>query len=325
MQDAQEVGEGLLPSIPAMPAVPSSGLYRGRPHLLVEYGLRHSLGWQDHRKAGPSFVVVRISRLDRVGIISRFPLTDQGWASAWRSLSGLDADAAKAVGAKLATIEARRGAAAALAALEAETMQCLRGMTYSGGSGDVPLASERAYDLRFLSDRLAVCPPASATAIVEMPYRDVDAVEVTGSDHSRVFGQQLALVLGLGLLGALLGLLILGLLGLLLGALLCGLIGALVAAGSAKTGTIVRVRGRDGELFFVNNEKTPDAMRIELSGPLTAIAGARTAPHSGSGKPAEQASESIPDQLSKLASLLADGVLSHEEFERLKAKVIAQA
>jgi hypothetical protein len=37
-----------------------------------------------------------------------------------------------------------------------------------------------------------------------------------------------------------------------------------------------------------------------------------------------QVSASIPDQLSKLASLLADGLLSREEFEHLKAKVIGQ-
>lgn len=66
-------------------------------------------------------------------------------------------------------------------------------------------------------------------------------------------------------------------------------------------------------------------MRAELAEPLKTITGARTARQSGSGELAAQASGSIPDQLSKLASLLADGLLSREEFELLKAKVIARS
>jgi hypothetical protein len=323
-QGAPAADDRLLPSLPAMPAVPRSRLYRGRPQLLVESGLRHSLGWQDHRQAGPSFVVVKLSRLDSVKVTSRFPLTEQGWDGAWRRLSGLDADAAAAVGAKLASMEERRSAPAALAALDADTVHRLRRMTYRGGSSDSPLARDQAYDLRFLADRLMVCPPASATAVVELPYDDVEAVEVSGSDRRMSPGEQLAVILGLGLAGALLGLFILGLIGFLLGALLFGSIGALATAGSIRIETMVRLRGRDAEFFFLNTEISPDAMRIELSAPLTAITGARTARQSGSGPPAERASESIPDQLSKLASLLADGVLSREEFEHLKAKVIAQ-
>jgi hypothetical protein len=70
-----------------MPPVRPSQLYRGRPHLLAEYQLRHSLGWQDQKTAGPGFVVVRLSRLNRVKVTSRFPFTAQGWESAWRNLT----------------------------------------------------------------------------------------------------------------------------------------------------------------------------------------------------------------------------------------------
>jgi hypothetical protein len=324
IRDGQDTDESLRPSIPAMPAVLRSQVYRGRPRLLAEDGLHHSLGWQDHRKAGPGFVVVRL-RFDRVKVTSRFPLTDQGWESAWRRLSDADADAAAAVGAKLATMEVRRSAAAALAALDADTVRCLRRMTYSGGSGDSSLARGQAYDLRFLGDRLMVCPPGSATAVAELPYHDVEAVEVSGSDNGKSPGQMLGVILAVGLGGALLGLIIFGLLGLLLGALICGLIAAIATAASANVKTIVQLRGRDAEFFFVNTEMASDAVRVELSEPLTAITRARTARQSSSGESAERASESIPDQISKLASLLADGVLSREEFERLKAKVIAQA
>ena len=167
-QEVPQVGAGLLPSIPAMPSVRRYELYRGRPHLLLESGLRHSLGWQDDRKAGPSFVVVWLPRFTPLKVAERFPLTEQGWASAWRALSGL------------AELEPARRAAAALTALDAESLRCLRRVIFTGGSGGGPLAKGHAYDLRFLGDRIMICPPGSAEAIVEVPYRDIDTVEVGG-------------------------------------------------------------------------------------------------------------------------------------------------
>ncbi len=200
-------------------------------------------------------------------------------------------------------------------------------MTYNGGSGDAPLVRDRAYDLRFLGDRLMVCPPESAVAVVELPYHEVDAVQVSGSDRSRSTGETLAVVLSVGLLGALLGLIVLGFAGLIFGGLTFGLIAAVAMANANGIKTVVRIRSQDAELFFQNTQKSPDAVRVELSGPLTAIEAARAAGpgEGGAERPADRVPESIPDQLSKLASLLADGVLTQDEFERLKAKVIAQA
>ena len=310
--------------VPAMPTVARSKLYRGTPDLLVYYGPRHSLGWQDHRKAGLGFVVVRLRRSGGVKVISRFPLTELGWGSAWRKLSDLDADAAAAVRAQLATMEAAESATAALKALDAVTVRWLRSMIYKGGSGDSLLVPGRYYDLRFLGDRLMICGLAS-TAVVELPYTEVKAVEVSGSGPRMSPGEQTAVILFVGLIGGVIGLLILGLLGFFLGALLLGALAAVTTAASSKRETIVRVSGRGTEFFFVNSAKAPDAVRVELSGPLAAMAAARTAREGGSGEPAPRPPDSIPDQLSKLASLLADGVLSREEFERLKAKVIAES
>ena len=228
-------------------------------------------------------------------------------------------DATAAVGERLATVEARRSAAATLAELNARTVCRLQRVTYNGGSIDSPLARDKNYDLRFLGDRLMVCPPGAATAALELPYHDVEAVEVSGSDRSRSPGETLAVILSVAVLGALLGLVVLGLLGLIIGGLVFGFIAAAAMSSSAKIKTIVWFRSHDAEFFFLNNEKTADAVRIELSGPGMAIERARTARSGGSGEPADRAPDSIPEQLSKLASLLADGVLSPEEFERLKA------
>jgi hypothetical protein len=201
----------------------------------------------------------------------------------------------------------------------------LRNVTYTGGSGDLPLTRGQSYDLRFLDDRLTVSLSAYAVDVADLPYRDVGAMEVSGSDRSKSTGQTAAVILGLALVGAVLGLILLGLLGFLLGALIFGLIGALITASKSRLGTILRLRVDDDEVIFSTSKKTPDAIRTELAGPLKTITGARTAQQPGAAEPAAHASASIPDQLSKLASLLADGLLSREEFEHLKAKVIAQS
>jgi len=324
-QEPPQAG-GPLPSIPALPGVPRDELYRGRPYLLLEGGLRHSVGWQDNRKAGPGFVVARLSRLGTVRVAERFPLTEQGWASAWRALSGLDASAAAAIAVRLAARERGVRAAAALAALDAESLCYLRRAIFNGGSGGAQLAKGQAYDLRFLGDRIMFCRPRRAGAVVELPYREAETVEVGGPGQvSKSTGELLVLILALGLVGSLLGLALLGLLGLLLGAVVFGLAGALVGAASTRIETIVRIRGADAEFNFLHSEKPPDALRIELSEPLRAIGNARAAQAGDPDEPAELASGSISDQLSKLASLLRQGLITREEFEHLKAKLIAKS
>jgi hypothetical protein len=324
-QEAPSVSAGLLPSVPAMPSVSPVEVYRGIPNLLLGSGLRHSLGWQDYRKAGPSFVVVRLGRLGRIKVTERFPLTEQGWASAWRALSDRDDGAATAIAAKLAEREARTRAAAALNALDAQSPRCLRRVIYNGGSAGVPLAKGQAYDVRFLGDRIMICARGSTEAIVEVPYRDVETVEVSGSSPGRSHGELLVLILALGLAGALLGLILLGLAGFLLGAVIFGLVGAMVGAAGSKIETIVRVRGQDTEFYFLHTETRPDVLRIALSEPLMAIERARAAQVGYSDESADLVSGSIPDQLSKLASLLEQGLITRDEFEHFKANLITKS
>jgi hypothetical protein len=309
-----------------MPGVPDAQLYRGTPYLLDSGERSHSVGWQDDRKAGPSFVVTRQRMLGRIKVTERFPLTEQGWAGAWQALSDRDADAAAAIAAMLAKREAARRAAAGLAALDAESLRCLRSVIYNGGSGVMPLAKGQIYDVRFLGDRIMICRPRLVDAIVEVPYRDVETVEVGGRGQvSKSPGEQLALVLALGLVGAVLGLLLFGLLGLLLGGVLFGLVGALIGGSFTKTETFVRIRGADGELYFLYTEKGPDALGVELSEPIRVIGNARAGQPRDTDAPAESASGSISDQLGKLASLLQQDLITRDEFEQLKAKLIAKS
>jgi hypothetical protein len=306
-----------------MPIVPAGNLYRGAPDLLVDYDVRYSLGWQDHRKIGPSFVLVRVGWFG-TSVKARFPLTEQGWESAWQALSGADAKAAAAVAAKLTRQAASKSTAAALDALDRESLCYLRRVTFKGGSGGAPLAKDQAYELRFLGDQITVSLPRQLDAVLTVPYQDVDSVEVSGPGKvGKTQGELLVLILGLGLLGALLGLLVLSLLGLLLGAVIFGLIGAVAGSASTRVETIVRIRDANADLYFLNAEKEPDALRIELAGALAAIDTAHGAPRDDAEGPAVLPSATIPDQLRKLASLLEHGTITRDEFEHLKAKLIA--
>jgi hypothetical protein len=312
-------------SVPAMPAVPAEDLYRGAPHVLLQ-DLRHCVGWQDVRKAGPSFVVTALRPGGSIKALQRFPLSEQGWADAWQALTRLDPPAAAAIEVRLAELEAGRRAASALAALDARSLCYLAGVTFDGGSDAGSLTKGQRYDVRFLEDRAMVCTPRSTQAIVDLPYTAVVTVDVSGPSNQPA-AAVLGWISGFGLAGALLGYLVFvpRVLGLLLGAVVLGLAGALLAAVTSKTETIVRVRGRDAEVQFLIPFKRSDDVRRALSEPLMAIRKASPPQADGLSEPTGPGPDSLPDQLAKLASLLQQDLITRDEFEHLKAKVIAQS
>ncbi len=113
--------------------------------------------------------MVRLGWIGTVKVKARFPLTEKGWEDAWRALHSVDPSAAAAVAAKLARSAARDSAAAALAALDHESLCNLRGVTFKGGSGGVALAKDQAYELRFLGDRITVSLPRRLDAVLVDP------------------------------------------------------------------------------------------------------------------------------------------------------------
>jgi predicted lipid-binding transport protein (Tim44 family) len=149
---------------------------------------------------------------------------------------------------------------------------------------------------------------------------------------------------GPGTLGAVIGLLIFGLLGLILGGLLLAFIGALIINSFTRTETTVRIRLADREMYFTDNTRSPEQLRVAMSGVRRAIAEARNrapgGPFGASGDAAAgedgsaggaavpggaagSAEGTIADQLAKLAGLLQQGLLTREEFDRLKARLIS--
>jgi hypothetical protein len=315
-----------LTMVPARPQIEPRELTTGGPVLLensAEVGWKHTLGWEDRpeRRGGPCFVVIKATFTGSFRVIERFPLTDAGWSRAWKALVKLDRDGAVKV---LEALADRAGAAARkaeLAEVTARSIGVIAGAIYTPGTGELPgIARGSRVDVRFLPDRVVFLSSAIAPRVLaRFSYLDVVTVEVGGPGRVQRWtpGQQLAF----GFLGN---------------------DAEILARTATRIKTVVRFHTTMCELFVVVSHTEPDVLRMQLSPALWAIREAREAagqPEPDSVPPAEapevpeppEASEaeatpdtpaSIVDQLAKLASLLESGLLTREEFDRLKAGLL---
>jgi len=306
-----------LATVPERPQIEPGEMYTGGPFVLemhpVEASWKHSIGWMQRsdRRGGPCFVIVRSTFTGSIRIVERFPLTDAGWSRAWKALVRLDRDGA-AMALDVLTARARLAASkAALAEMAAQSISVLTDVRYIPGSGKLPdIASGCRLDVRFLAGQVVLVPAASPRVLAAFSYPDVVAVEVGGPGRVQRWtpGQQAALGLAFGLPAGML------------------------ASQVTQVKTVVRVETAECELFVVDSQTEPDVLRMRLSPALWAIREAREAagrpgaggapapgdaPASGTGGAA-----SVVDQLAKLAGLLESGLLTREEFDRLKGGLL---
>jgi hypothetical protein len=79
------------------------------------------------------------------------------------------------------------------------------------------------------------------------------------------------------------------------------------------------VQGSDCELFLLSTKAEPKALRIQLSSSLGAIRIARSA------RSDIRPRAPLVEELSKLAAMLDSGLLTRNEFDQLKKKLIAES
>jgi hypothetical protein len=300
-----------LATVPERPQIEPGEMYTGGPFVLemrpVEASWKHSIGWMERsaRRGGNCFVIVRSTFTGSIRIVERFPLTDAGWSLAWKALVRLDRDGA-ALALDVLTARARIAASKAeLAELTAQSISVLTDVRYIPGSGELPdIASGSRLDVRFLAGQVVFVLAASPRVLAGFSYRDVVAVEVGGPGRVRRWtpGQQAALGLAFGLQAGML------------------------ASQATQVKTVVRVETAECELFVVDSQTEPDVLRMRLSPALWAIReaieaagrpGAGDVPAGGAGGAA-----TVVDQLAKLAGLLESGLLTREEFDRLKGGLL---
>jgi hypothetical protein len=291
-------------NIPAAPYVRPEEIWFDAPKVLIDAD-RYTIGWQrwPENDGGPSYVTVRRNALGSLKIVDRYPMTDEGWARAWRAFSKLDPATAR----RVVPVLAHRAEAASgfeeRKKLDARSLAYLPDVIFIGGYvAGAELAAGHAYELRFLDDRLSVFRRGSLEPLAEVSYADVQAVDVAGPGRVRKWspGQEAMLTAAFGLTGA------------------------LVAYANTRIKTFVRIQTADSEQFFLHTTLLPDDLRILLSRGLGAIREAQAAATSSevSNRPAGPAS--LVDELSRLAGLLDSGMLTRDEFELLKAKLITE-
>ena len=302
--------------IPAMPVISPSEQVLGGAYPLLD-GLSPTIGWQfqSQAKGGPAFVILRRTGLGSLKVTEGFPLTDNGWARAWQSLVTQNPAAAPQVLARLKAREAdaKRLRSPALDSgelleLDARSIASLRDLVYLGGYvPESPITAGERCDVRFGENRLLVFASHRADLLAEIPYSQIEDVEIGGPGMVKSGGGFTGGGFGLG--GAIEGM----------------AIAAVLNAMTTRTSitTIMRVQGIGFELFLLHSRLTPDRLRIEMSRTLgvirTARAGEATARPSPETRPV---SVSPVEELAKLADMLEKGLLTREEFDLMKARIL---
>jgi hypothetical protein len=296
--------------IPAMPVIKAGELFEGSPFVLGG-AARHCVGWQRRaeRKGGPSFVLIQRTALDNLKVLERFPLDEDGWKRAWRALVQLDVESAQVVFAALTERVNAGRAGVDLSELDALTLIVLRDVVFLGGYLEgKQFATGTPCDLRFLVDRLILSPPRGVQVVADAPYAEVEALDIGGPGLVQR---------GSGFAGG--GF---GLVGMAQGMAIAALLNALTTRH--KIQTVVRVQGANYEFFLLYTELTPEQLRIELSQPLGTIRQAQSAmSRSGNIGSVSPQGTSVVEELNKLADLLERGLLTRDEFEQMKARILA--
>lgn len=107
------------------------------------------------------------------------------------------------------------------------------------------------------------------------------------------------------------------------GMAIAAVLNGLTARTSIKT--VVRIQGTGCELFLLHTSATPDQLRIGMSRTLSIIRSARATEVAGAIQQGARAISSSPvEELTKLADMLEKGLLSREEFDLMKAKLIGR-
>ena len=277
-----------------MPVISPSEQDPGGPYPLLD-GLSPTVGWhfRPQAKGGPAFVILRRTGLGSLKVVESFPLNEDGWASAWRSLVTCNPAAVPQV---LATLKAREAEAARLRTpvldsremfeLDSRSLISLREVVYLGGYiPESAMTAGRRYDVRFLADRFVVFACRRAEVLAEVPYSQVEDVEIGGPGLVKSGGGFVGGGFGLG--GAVEGM----------------AIAAVLNAMTTRTSitTIMRIQGTGCELFLLHAGLTPDRLRIEMSRTLGVIRAARAG--EAAARPAPEARPESVSPVEELAKL----------------------
>jgi hypothetical protein len=175
-----------------------------------------------------------------------------------------------------------------------------------GGHGLAPRAGE-TWDLLLLDTELLLHSALGGRCSID--YAAISALEVGGPGATRSGGGFFGG--GLGAQGAAEGMLVAAALNLL--------------TTRSRIDTVICLQTDAAELFLHHGETPPDALRMQLSPVFTKLRQLASARSADSDLSAGQASDRhVIDRLDKLAGLLERGLITDDEFARLKSDLLDQ-
>jgi hypothetical protein len=305
--------------IPAMPHIGPSEQVEATLYPLID-GVSPTIGWQfrSRAKGGPGFMIIRRSSLGSLKVVKSFPLTEDGWAAAWQSLITQDRVAAQKV---VAALKAREASAIRLKVPEpvmsSPPQQADESQPYplatlydavllGGYLPDIEVFTGQRHHVMFFEDRLWLVLGSTRVPQVAIPYREIENIEIGGPGIVRTGGGFTGG--GFGVVGAIEGMGI------------ASILNGFTSRTSIKT--ILGIQGTGFEFFLLHTRATPERLRIELSRPLAAIRSTRALRTAAEQGPVPGSYVSPVDELTKLADMLDKGLLTRDEFDLMKTKIM---
>lgn len=281
------------------------------------------------RKGGATFVVFRDGWFGKKIISGCHPATEEGWRAVWREFVAINPKAAGTVQEVLYRMaETRRKKTARKErhrALEQKTLALVAGAVFLGGyTPCADLTKNSSYDLRFLEDNLGIFSLYGTKARGELPYSSFSIVQIGGpglvtsvsplvAPAEKVAGAAIRFAQPNSNEN-------------LLAAESSAVSAVLKAAGTrSKIQTVLFIQTVDSELFFLSAETEPDQLRINLSrglGRIREVLGSTAVDQQA--KQNKDFSSAI-SELDKAVALLDRGLLTREEFQQLKSRLIADS
>lgn len=241
-------------------------------------------------------------------VIADWPLTEEGWGSAWSYMRTEQPALAKAVAENVSRDSDKRAAvmrrAEGKALLDAEgPLDVLRGCVLLGGYGlESGVHASDKVDIYFTGAGIWVTKAGGFRAYLRRSYGSSHALEFSGGAIQRGGGY---LGGGVGLIGAAEGIAI------------SRLLNSLTTKTSVHT--TIRFEADDAEVFFFTDKAVPGELEIRFANVRGHIKRGRPAP---STTPATGGDFS--ERLLRLGEMLDKGQLTAEEFKAAKARLFQQ-
>jgi hypothetical protein len=293
-------------SVPAMPEEFPSGAGR------LAFGKKRDLGWVTSRDGQRYFVIYRRTALSEQ-IEVRVPTERSEWEALWTRYESVEPDEAMRYVARLSETLARKQSEASRLSevgleapgdLDAGLVLRLPDLTLLGGHGEsLNVEIGVSYDLWFRDGEMIVTGWGARYALFAWPYSAIEVIDITGPG---------AVTTGGGVIGG--GF---GVVGALEGMAIASIISALTSRTTIKT--VLRIESRDAELFLLETRLEPEALRVTLSPIFGRL---KRAVRSQAAFPKES-SDPI-DRLERLAALVESGLMTRDEFEMAKKRLLEQ-